>query len=339
MARETTSGNRHYFTRIAYNSSGWHHPTGDARALESPGTMNSDVGFGGEDWLFRSEWKIDGWRYAFLQGVNKSHARLLKEGRPFDLTLYAIQPGKQWRFVATVREVECLDDEQARAARREFKRRGWHRQMQAEVKKAHGDVATFRRVIDDLYLLNVRYRIKNLAFFPPETYINTDDPIRDWRRYMLYEAAKRKVATGETRITGRAGSSELPEVQQIQRCTVEAVEYTPEHMSIQAQLMKELKSEYPQARITREQDFIDVRVETTKELNLFEIKSDLSPRTVIREALGQILEYAFHPRNSHTLPVRLVIVGRNELTEDDSVYLSTLRRKFGLPVEYRVVSI
>ena len=339
MPRETTSGNRHYFTRIAYNSSGWHHPTGDARALEASGTMNSDVGFGGEDWLFRSEWKIDGWRYAFIQGVNKSHVRLLKEGRPFDLTLFTIHPGKQWRFVATMCEVECLDDEQAEVARGEFKRRGWHRQMQAEVKKAHGDVATFRRVIDNLYLLNVRYRLKNLAFFPPETYINQDDPIRDWRRYMLYEAAKLKVAIGVTRITGRAGSSELPEVQQIQRCTVEAVEYTPEHMSIQAQLMKELQSEYPKAKITREQDFIDVRVETTKELILFEIKSDLSPRTVIREALGQILEYAFHPRYAHSLPVQLVIVGRSKLSPEDEAYLRCLKGDFGLPVAYRVVSI
>ncbi len=55
-------------TRIAYNSSGWQHPTGDARREEASGTYNSDNGFGHEDWLFRSEWQIEGWRYAFLQG-------------------------------------------------------------------------------------------------------------------------------------------------------------------------------------------------------------------------------------------------------------------------------
>lgn len=62
-------------TRIAYNSSGWQHPTGDALREEASGTYNSDNGFGHEDWLFRSEWQIEGWCYAFLQGFNKSHAK------------------------------------------------------------------------------------------------------------------------------------------------------------------------------------------------------------------------------------------------------------------------
>lgn len=73
-------------TRMAYNSSGWQHPTGDARREEASGTYNSDNGFGHEDWLFRSEWQIEGWRYAFLQGVNKSHAKLVREPQAFDVT-------------------------------------------------------------------------------------------------------------------------------------------------------------------------------------------------------------------------------------------------------------
>jgi hypothetical protein len=55
-------------TRIAYNSSGWIRPTGDAKKDEAAGSYNSDYGFGHEEWLFRSEWQIDGGRYAFLQG-------------------------------------------------------------------------------------------------------------------------------------------------------------------------------------------------------------------------------------------------------------------------------
>src|SRR3546814_3124822 len=74
-------------------------------------------------------------------------------------------------------------------------------------------------------------------------------------------------------------------------------------------------------------------------LQLYEIKSDLEPRTVIREALGQILEYAFHPRRQHVLPLRLIIVGRCELRAEDGAYLDRLRANFGLPIEYRSVSI
>ncbi len=77
--------------------------------------------------------------------------------------------------------------------------------------------------------------------------------------------------------------------------------------------MRELKAEYPKANIRREEDFVDVSVRTDSELLLFEIKSDQEPRAVVRRALGQILEYAFHPTRRHSLPVNLIIVGQNAL--------------------------
>jgi hypothetical protein len=80
-------------------------------------------------------------------------------------------------------------------------------------------------------------------------------------------------------------------------------------------------------------------VRTADELVLFEIKSDLDPKSVIRQALGQILEYAYHPSRDHNLPVRLVIVGRKSLSARDGKYLDVLKRDFKLPIEYRAVSI
>lgn len=49
---------------------------------------------------------------------------------------------------------------------------------------------------------------------------------------------------------------------------------------------KELEKEFPSAQIDLEWNFIDIRVLTATELLLYEIKSDLEPRTVIRQALG-----------------------------------------------------
>jgi hypothetical protein len=103
--------------------------------------------------------------------------------------------------------------------------------------------------------------------------------------------------------------------------------------------MQELQAEYPKSLVVREQDFIDVSVRTDAELLLYEIKSDLEPRTVIRQALGQILEYAFHPSRHHALPLRLVIVGRRALSTEDKAYLNRLQKDFCLPLEYRVVCI
>ena len=102
--------------------------------------------------------------------------------------------------------------------------------------------------------------------------------------------------------------------------------------------MKELAVEYPNANIRREEDFVDVEVRTLSERILFEIKSDLEPRSVIRQALGQILEYAYYPTREETLPVKLVIVGRGRLSDAARSYLNRLKQEFHLPIEYRVVN-
>jgi hypothetical protein len=87
-----------------------------------------------------------------------------------------------------------------------------------------------------------------------------------------------------------------------------------------------------------EENWIDLSVQTDAGLILFELKSDLSARTVIRQALGQILEYAYF--RPHGLPIReLVMVGRTDLAEDEVRYLKHLKEAFSLPLSYRKVSV
>lgn len=326
-------------TRISYNSEGWRWPTGDARKYEAPGTYNHEHGFGHEDWLFRDEWQIDGWRYAFIEGVNKSHRRLVEAREPIDLTLFTIQPDKRRRYVATIRAVECLDDQQAEHALSAFKRRGWLGTMLDEIAKAGGNAAALGNAKWAKHVLNVRFRLENLARFGPEAFVQPDDPVMHFRRYSLYNADALAKKTAAASLRQRQGAESAPAVRTIYRCAIAAVECSPEHARMQAKLLATLKTEFPSARIVREEDFIDVSVHTGSELILFEIKSDLEPRLVIRQALGQILEYAFHPQHEHTLQVRLVIVGRCPLTADDKCYLDHLRNTFSLPLEYRVVPL
>jgi hypothetical protein len=319
-------------TRISFNSTGWQRPTGEAAQHESPGTYNHKYGFGHEDWLFRSEWQIDGWRYAFIQGINKSHARLVGSDRPFDLTLFTIQPDGRRRYVATILDIECLDATQATNALDAFKKRGWYDIMVREIKAVNGDAIALGSTKYATWILNVRFRQEHLQLFPSDAFAISTDSIRHLNRYQLYDA--------EQRVSGRnRGSSEAPIPKGFMRSAIPAVQCTPEHARMQEKLMAELKAEYPGAIVDRERDFIDVTVKTDAILILFEIKSDLDPRTVIRLALGQILEYAYHPSRLHALPVRLVIVGRRPLSSEDRDYLDKLKQQFSLPLEYRAVSL
>ncbi len=160
---------RHYLARLSYNTANWLRPTRDAQAQEE-GTYNQEYGFGHEDWLFRNEWLIDGWRYGFVEAVNRSHARLVSAQEPFDLTLFTIDQQKRRRYVATIATVECLDDEQADWALDEFRKRGWYAMMLHEIQEVGGNAFALGDAKWAKHVLNIRFRLDDVRWFNPATY-------------------------------------------------------------------------------------------------------------------------------------------------------------------------
>lgn len=331
-----------YITRLAYNSQGWRRPTGDASKLESKASFNSRYGFGYEDWLFRSEWHIDGWRYGFVEGVNKSRKKLLAIGNPVDVVLFTVQPDKKRRYVARIRDAECLPDDMATAAFDAFKRKGWYSIMKQEVAKVGGDPGALDGTGLAPHVVNVRFRQESLEFFPPDSFVEPDSPVFRYNRYQLVNVDNLG-RSGEGKGPGkgkRKGTSTLPKTDPYLRSvSARTVECTPEHAAMQKRLMLELKKEYPGATIIKEENGIDVVVTTHKEQILFEIKTELDPRMVIRLALGQILEYAYYEPTPDQRRVSLIIVGRRSLGSPEQAYLDHLREKFGLPIHYRQVPV
>lgn len=323
--------------RIAYNSSGWQRPTGEAGAHESGETYNAQNKFGHEDWLFRAEWVLDGWRYAFIQGLNKGRESYL--GQPLNVTLYTIQPDKRRRLVATIYGLESLNDEQASEALATFREKGWLKTMQEEVRAIGGKAEALGAPEWAPNVLNVRFRQAGVDMHPAETFLADDEWIQNRHRYMLYRVEGADRERIEKTHVGRRGTQAAPETKPLFRRGTKPVSCTPEHARMQAKLLAELQAEYGREHVWLETDFVDARVETEEELIFFEIKSDLDPRAVIRQALGQILEYAYHPVRQGRRPDRLVIVGRSPLANKDAAYFDRLRDEFRLPLSYRVVTI
>lgn len=326
-------------TRIAYNGADWHHPTGDAAKQEMAGSYNNVNGFGHEDWLFRDEWQIDGWRYAFIQGVGHSHAKLVRERKPFDVTLFTVQPDKRRRYVAYIESAECLDDVQADDALAVFKKNGWHATMTQEIRDVQGDVNAFGNAKWATHVLNVRFRLENVHRFPRDTFAGVGDPVHTLNRYVLSDVSRLRAKFVQA--SGHSGSTDFPSITTYTRPGTGPVSVSPEHARMQSALMRELQMEFPNGRIVREENFIDVLVETGDEVRLYEIKSDLAPRTVLRLAIGQLLEYSYpYLRSSgDARTVTLIAVGRNELSADEATYLAHLREQMGLPLEYRMVRL
>jgi hypothetical protein len=69
----------------------------------------------------------------------------------------------------------------------------------------------------------------------------------------------------------------------------------------------------------------------------YEIKTAHSPRACIREALGQLLEYAFWPGAQEAS--RLTVVGESSLDQDGEEYLRQLRTRFSLPIHYEQITV
>ncbi|HEU0079864.1 MAG TPA: hypothetical protein VFQ76_19615 [Longimicrobiaceae bacterium] len=112
------------------------------------------------------------------------------------------------------------------------------------------------------------------------------------------------------------------------------------HNLLQDQLHRELSSEYGSAGVRTEYSTalgtrIDTVVQDANGKIYYEIKTGSTARSCIREALSQLLEYAFWP--GAEVPTRLVIVGEPTLDADAAAYLGTLKSRFRLDIEYRQI--
>ena len=248
-------------TRISYNSEHWVRPTGDARSQESADTYNSQMGFGHEDWLFRNEWLLDGWRYAFLQGVNKSHAKLVREQQAFDVTLFTVLPDKSRRYVARISDVECLDDTQADLALDAIRQNGWFDVMASEVAAVGGNVDALVGFSWSRHVVNVRFKMEKVAMLDLPILIG--DPAMSLQRYMLYGSSA--IGGGgwiAPRRLRRVGTNQAPNQTPYLRGPTGPIEVCPEHSHMQDLLLNQLRAEYPDAHIVCEEDFVDIAPES-----------------------------------------------------------------------------
>jgi hypothetical protein len=77
---------------------------------------------------------------------------------------------------------------------------------------------------------------------------------------------------------------------------------------------------------------VDIVVRRDNEYWYYEIKTAQSLRACLREAIGQILEYAYWPGAPQV--TRMIVVGECQIDHDGAEYLRRLRERFSLPIYY-----
>ena len=336
--------NEFRFSPIGFNAGGWKRPTAGSSQHEARTSFRFQWEYGFEDWLFRDEWLIGGWRYGFVQGVQRGYEQHVADAHPIDLLLYTREPDRRRRLVALIWNLEVLDEKQASAAVDEFIKRGWHATMRQEALAIGGRPMTVKPPQIRHEILNVRYRPENLELLPRDRYAPPDSPFYRCWRYQFYLGRNHKISAEDFSPSApkkarkvRVSSGRSPSVESYFRSGSQGREITPEHAMMQAALVKRLRKVHGPKAVSAEKYWIDVLVEKENEAWIYEIKSDLRPMTVMRQAIGQLLEYSFRYQCSQDrLVTKLFFVGRNAPNQDEEAYLLSLQGLFQISIDYIV---
>lgn len=123
--------------------------------------------------------------------------------------------------------------------------------------------------------------------------------------------------------------------------TEKAINIDIRHTLLQQKLIEELTLKYGEENISYENPIngkkVDVVVRENGEYIFFEIKTGSSAKACIREAIGQLLEYAFWGGRERAS--KLVVGSEYKLNSEGEEYLNLLKNKFNLPIEYRRIKI
>lgn len=120
-----------------------------------------------------------------------------------------------------------------------------------------------------------------------------------------------------------------------------SVDLSVRHSLIQQKMSKRLEKKYGSKNVSVEQFFcgkkIDIVLRVGDSYHFFEIKTSGSAKACIRDALGQLMEYAYWPGRVNA--DKIVVVGEEKIDEKTKNYLSFVRNKYSLPIEYHRIKI
>ena len=165
----------------------------------------------------------------------------------------------------------------------------------------------------------------------PELDTESDDPFQDVADLgaadqLNFRPGHIKRSSSSLKLQGKTRNVEVSQLHNhIQNRLVEYLEkdFGPEHVG----------SEQPIGQANR----VDVVVAQEGYICFYEIKTAKPARIAIRQALPQLMEYAYRPDVKRA--DELVVVALDIPTEDDLTYMSSLRNRFGVAVFYMHYSI
>lgn len=288
--------------KIVWNSNYWIKPMERAWNPSSIEDSNKGYeqkhGFVHEDWLFNAKFVFDGYQYGYIRGVSKLNESIKKIGTVY---LFTINPNSKERFyVGKLYDVDCLQfDDVNKSVLKTIE--SFKKDMVLELKATGADYSAFKK---DPFVPNLRFKVESKEIFPAPLAIQSNWFARKYFRTMpmKMDAKLYDLLNGlETQIVfGFAPSSPDNKKGGYTKHTKEG---TTQVDKVHNEIEKALYSYLIQMGIKKSNiacdttsfggKLADVVVNFGNDVfEIYEIKTDTDLRRGLREAVGQLLDYA-----------------------------------------------
>lgn len=328
--------------KIVWNSNYWIKPMERAwnpSYIDNPNKgYEQKHGFVHEDWLFNSKFIFDGYHYGYIRGIGKLNSAVKNVNTVY---LFTINPNSKERFyVGKLHGVECLQqDEINKNVLKTIQ--SYEKDMIKELKDSGADYSAFKK---DPFIPNSRFKVEEKELLPTPLLIKSSwfdskyfrtMPIKmDSKLYDLFIELEKKI------VFGFVASSPENKIGGYTKHTKEgATKVDKVHNEIEKALYNYL--------IKKGISKLNIACDTTSfggkladvvvnfgnnNFDIYEIKTDTDIRRGLREAIGQLLDYATWEKGVNVKNIHAVLP-YSPLSENIKDFIHRLKRNLNLTFE------
>ena len=284
---------------------------------------------------------VNGYHYGFLEPIRKQQQAYTN--KQYDVWLYSINNESKERFwIGEITNVIVLDNDEANEAYEIYKKKGWIKEMENQIKSTNADSRGFSNW-KGVNLFNIKYKPKDLHineqyYLLPKNHIAYSQSRYAFVHY-LEEYGIKPILNPGFNFTGNGNANyKAPPKKFITRKPQE-VELLFLHNQISSALSKYLSEKFEANNISREHSTgygnnkIDIVQKVKQGYIFYEIKTFNSLTTCVRQALGQLLEYCYFPNCINAK--ELIIVSQHQINKEMQLYFKHLRKSLNLPIFYQ----
>lgn len=334
--------------RICWNDKSWIEPSGTIGKSNDKNSHEYKFGYGHEEWLFDTSKIINGYHYAFLEPVRKQHQAY--QNKTYNIWLYSINgETKQRYFIGEINNAIVIDEVEAEKIYKQYQKNGWIDEMTEQIRLSQANKNGLSGFLDEkTNLFNIKFKPLDIDFtgyielpknhevsrinryslslFKDDYYVITAPKAFE---FLPPKSLNNKFAISSTKIVRREPKE---------------IEIKNLHKVISDNLVHLLRKKYGNNNVTPEHPTsygmkrIDIVLKDKSKLIFYEIKTYSSLQTSIREAFGQIMEYA-HWINANNANELIIVTQLHSKLTEALTYIKHLRTIFSIPIYLQMFDV